>query len=227
MKIYLSSIHNHSIPDLLPLVSQERRQASLKYRFDDDKKRSLLAYVLLSYAIKKEGYDVHLPAAPVTDDNGKPHLYVETGEISFSLSHSGKYAVCAIADHPVGVDIEEIKDNRPDIARRFFNPKELKYISDAESFYRIWTLKEGYLKAVGLGMRLPLDSFIIDDLDPLTGKCVYLNENRSATGLSGLSHITEDGYALSVTCRTLPQEGIMSVCSFISDNSRLYDLAQK
>ena len=221
MKIYYSNIHDHSIADLLPLVSQDRRQASLKYRFDDDKKRSLLAHVLLSYALKKDGYDITLPAAPVTDANGKPHLYDKTGEIYFSLSHSGKYAVCAIADSPVGVDIEEIKENRPEIARRFFNPEELKYISDAESFYRIWTLKEGYLKAVGLGMRLPLDSFIINGLDPLTGKCIYLNENRSETGLSGLSHITEDGYALSVTCRSLPAGGLMSVCRFISDNSIL------
>ena len=217
MKIYYSNIHNHSIPDLLPLVSQDRRQKSLRYRFDDDKKRALLAHVLLSHAVREIGYCVAIPVEPVTDENGKPHLYDRGEEIHFSLSHSGQYAVCAVADSPIGVDIEQIKDNRPEIAGRFFNPDELKYIKDAESFYRIWTLKEGYLKAVGLGMKLPLDSFIICNLDPETGKCIYLNENRGETGLLGLSHITEDGYALSVTCKSLPTDGLLSVCSCITD----------
>ena len=134
--------------------------------------------------------------------------------------------MCAIADSPIGVDIEQIRENHHGIAERFFNRNELKYINDAESFYRIWTLKEGYLKAVGLGMRLPLDSFMISDPDPATGKCVYLNENGTETGFLGQSHITDDGYALSVTCRSLPPGGITSVLSFLSDISALNDLIQ-
>ena len=221
MKIFYSNIYNHSIPELLPLVSQDRRNTSLKYRFDDDKKRSLLAHILLSHAVMEAGYDIAIPVEPITDENGKPHLFHNNGEIHFSLSHSGQYAVCAIADSPIGVDIEQIRENRPEIAERFFNSAELKYINDAESFYRIWTLKEGYMKAVGLGMKLPLDSFIVSDLDPKTGKCIYLNENRSDTGLLGASHITDDAYALSVTCSSLPPDGLMSVCHYISDNSSI------
>lgn len=215
MKIYYSNIQNYRINELLPMVNPDRRQQSLKYRFDDDKKRSLLAHVLLSHAIRESGFDLALPAAPVTDEYGKPHLYGKEGELHFSLSHSGDYAVCAIADSPVGVDIEQIKKNDLRIAERFFNPGELQYVNDAESFYRIWTLKEGYLKAVGLGMRLPLDSFMISDHDPETGKCVYLNEDGTETGLLGLSHITDDKYALSVTCASLPENGITSVLYYV------------
>lgn len=221
MKIYYSSIQNHSIDDLLPLVSEDRRGRSLRYRFDGDKKRSLLAHVLLAHALRAGGYDIPLPVDPVTDANGKPHLYLNDKEIHFSLSHSGDYAVCALSDSPIGVDIEKIEAYKPEISDRFFHPNERKYVKDAESFYRIWTLKEGYLKAVGIGMKLPLESFFVSDLDKRPGACIYRNENGSETGFLGLSHMTDDGYALSVTCRTLPEGGLSSVTTFISDNSAL------
>lgn len=212
MKIYYSNINDHQIDELLPLVGEERRARSLRYRFDEDKKRSLLAHVLLNHALLEGGYDISLPACPVNDPNGKPRLYHKGEEIHFSLSHSGDYAVCAISDIPVGIDIEKIDTFKPEIANRFFNPSELKYVADAESFYRIWTLKEGYLKAVGMGLKLPLSSFIVSDLDTVSGACIYLNENGTETGLLGKSLITDDGYALAVTCAKLPPEDLISAC---------------
>lgn len=222
MKIYYSNINDYSIEELLPLVCKERRERSLKYRFDSDKKRSLLAHVLLNHALLKSRSQITLPAEPVTDTNGKPHLYDGEEEIRFSLSHSGDYAVCAISDIPIGVDIEKIEDYKPEIASRFFNKSELKYIKDADTFYRIWTLKESYIKTVGLGLKMPLDSFIVSDLDKVPGTCIYLNENGSDTGLRGSTIITEDRYALSLTCRTLPKDGLKSVLSHVRSLPQSY-----
>lgn len=103
-------------------------------------------------------------------ENGKPWL---TGEphpqkLEFNLAHSHELALCAIvANRVVGVDIEHMRpmENGPAIIQRFFSPAErVAFLSLPESerfaaFYRGWTRKEAYLKAVGTGLATELDSF--------------------------------------------------------------------
>ena len=100
---------------------------------------------------------------------------LDTGQpIEFSLSHSGQYAVVAVANgRAVGVDIEVC---RPDVdalklAQRFFAPGESQRIAQAHGeeqprmFYRYWTGKEAYLKGRGVGLSFGLDRFelLFDD----------------------------------------------------------------
>jgi 4'-phosphopantetheinyl transferase len=204
MKIYISDINDYTTEQLILLVHNERRDRSLKYRFEEDTKRSLLAHALLNHALKEEGIIADYPILPVTDERGKPHFYTDdsrTDEIYFSLSHSGRYSVCAIGEYEIGVDIEKIADFKDDISKRFFYPPELKYVHDSNSFYRIWTLKEGYLKAVGMGMALALDSFGVTDLDEETGRCNFVLSDGTLSDLHGCSMITDDGYALSAVSK--------------------------
>ena len=213
MKIYISDINDYTTEQLILLVHNERIQRSLRYRFEDDKKRSLLAHALLNHALKEEGIKADYPILPVTDEHGKPHFYTDNREkeIYFSLSHSGNYAVCAIGEDELGVDIEIIKDYKDSIANRFFAPSELQYVQDTEGFYRIWTLKEAYMKAVGLGMALALDSFAVTDLDTETGRCGFTPADGSKSDLVGFSMITDDGYALAVA---MSQRGRFSLTHF-------------
>ena len=106
------------------------------------------------------------------DEHGRPYL-PDHPEICFSLSHSGNRVMCAISEAGVGCDVEMIKETGPgsrNISRvaRCFTPAEQKLVlADPENFYRIWTLKESFLKLIGEGLRLPLSSFEIT-LDPLS-----------------------------------------------------------
>lgn len=91
----------------------------------------------------------------------------------FNLSHSGNYVLCSIADSAdktisLGCDLEEIKQVRMDVANRFFCASEFQKIvrqdtegARAELFYRYWVLKESFMKATRLGMKLGLDQFEI------------------------------------------------------------------
>jgi 4'-phosphopantetheinyl transferase len=99
------------------------------------------------------------------DANGKPYVL---GGPPFSLSHSGEIALIAIGESvPVGVDVEQIKANRPveRLIQRFFSPYERKALQSlsgeelVEAFYWCWAAKEAYLKALGIGLRRPLASF--------------------------------------------------------------------
>jgi 4'-phosphopantetheinyl transferase len=106
----------------------------------------------------------------VINAHGKPRIDPDLGAppLMFSLSHTRGAAIVAITQGAdVGADVER-GDRMVDAARlsrRFFSPEEdaalLKMTPDAlqEHFFHFWTLKESYIKARGLGLRLPLDSF--------------------------------------------------------------------
>jgi 4'-phosphopantetheinyl transferase len=109
-------------------------------------------------------------------------------DVRFSLSHAGERALLAVTSgRHVGIDIEQ---ERPldalELARRFFSAKEitaLQALAPAErasAFFRCWTRKEAFVKALGTGLRFPLDSFEVsvhDDPAPqLLRACTALPE---------------------------------------------------
>jgi 4'-phosphopantetheinyl transferase len=86
--------------------------------------------------------------------------------LHFNISHSGDYVVVAFSDCPVGIDIEKNKGNRLKVAQRFFTQQELNDLflfaeeqEQVDYFYQLWTLKESYMKAIGKGISMSLDSF--------------------------------------------------------------------
>ena len=96
-------------------------------------------------------------------------------EAVFNLSHSGQYVLCSIEDsrekshiQKIGCDIEMLGEMKEKIAKRFFCEKEASYITGrstkeekTQAFYRYWVLKESFMKATRLGMKLDMRSFEI------------------------------------------------------------------
>jgi 4'-phosphopantetheinyl transferase len=109
---------------------------------------------------------------------GKPFLPPDVASgLEFSLAHKpGCIAVAFARGAHIGVDIEAIETDRANrqIARRYFALKEVAQLAGidghdlAHRFYRFWTLKEAYIKARGLGLRLPLQDFFFSFDDPDT-----------------------------------------------------------
>ncbi len=98
------------------------------------------------------------PCSISRTEKGKP--YVETagagGEVHLSVSHSGPYFLCLIADRPVGVDVQQARNTGTDrISRRYFTGEEREYIErhGEDGFFRLWTRKEAYSKYTGLGLQ--------------------------------------------------------------------------
>lgn len=101
---------------------------------------------------------------------GKPVLAPEVHEAApqFSFSRSNQAALCAVSqDRIVGVDIEHIRplDQHEQIAERYFSPAEIEALASTptatrnRAFFSIWTRKEAYVKALGLGLSIPLKEF--------------------------------------------------------------------
>lgn len=89
---------------------------------------------------------------------GKPKLK-DHEDIHFNLSHSGRYVICAAGEVPVGIDIQKNTGNKEAVAKRFFSEREYASIAECRDkkeaerlFYRYWTLKESFIKAIGTGI---------------------------------------------------------------------------
>ena len=130
-------------------VSEKRAEKSMRYRFMIDKKISLIAYLLLVYAVKKE-YGIDKMPEMLTDKLGKP--YFKDSNLSFNLSHTRKGVMCSIYSNRVGCDIESIIQH-PILVQSIFSLKERNIISnDMKYFTKLWTLKEAYSKCMGFGL---------------------------------------------------------------------------
>jgi 4'-phosphopantetheinyl transferase len=90
--------------------------------------------------------------------------------LTFNLSHSHGLAVVAIVRaREIGVDVEKIRPEfaSEEVAERYFSSAEtdelrrLPVERRAEGFFRCWTRKEAYVKALGEGLRIPLDKFSV------------------------------------------------------------------
>lgn len=104
---------------------------------------------------------------------GRPHI-VEPAEfrhIRFNLSHTRGLVTCAFSTmHEIGVDIENATRELDfwDLASSCFAPREVDDMRSRPphelraTFFSYWTLKEAYIKARGMGLAIPLDSFWFD-----------------------------------------------------------------
>lgn len=143
-------------------LDASRRAKADRFRFGKDKRLSVAAGALLQYALQLE--NVREPSIEVAP-NGKPYLAGEE-KLYFNLSHSEGMVMCAIAEKEVGCDVEKkaVLDRR--LAEYVMTEYELDRIyglemdtEQQEMFFRLWTLKESYMKATGLGIRLEPKSF--------------------------------------------------------------------
>jgi len=98
---------------------------------------------------------------------GKPHL-AGGGDLELNLSHSSELAVVGFARGAgLGIDVERLRSmpRGLDIAERFFSAAERRALAALpeerreSSFFRCWTRKEAYLKAVGDGITVSLAGF--------------------------------------------------------------------
>jgi 4'-phosphopantetheinyl transferase len=103
----------------------------------------------------------------VYNDYGKPSLAGED-VLRFNMSHSHEIALVAVTRAAaVGVDVEHIRGDfaSEEIAKRFFSRLEVEVFGSlpaearVAAFFRCWTRKEAYIKAIGKGLSQPLDRF--------------------------------------------------------------------
>lgn len=151
-------------------LSPDETVRASRFHFERDRTafvaaRGILRYLLgmyLSYIPSKVQFS-YLP-------RGKPLLSpsAHPTPIEFNISHSRGLALLAFSlGSPVGIDVELIRSDfaNEQIAERYFTPEEVAELRSLpvtdrpEGFFRGWTRKEAYIKALGDGLQIPLGSF--------------------------------------------------------------------
>ncbi len=160
----------------LAVLSPGERLRYERFVFEDDGRDYALAHGLLRQVLSL--YD-RRPASSWCFDSVDGRKPVVAGRdrcpVSFNLSHTRGCVACAVAAGvPVGVDVERIDQatSTLEAAARYFSPCEVAHLGSLPDsigptrFVELWTLKEAYLKAIGMGLAHPLDTFGFDVAHP-------------------------------------------------------------
>ncbi|MDQ4023982.1 MAG: 4'-phosphopantetheinyl transferase superfamily protein [Actinomycetota bacterium] len=189
-----------ALRELRALLAPDEEERAARFRFDRDRDAFVatraalrcLAGSYLGLAPRK----VAFAYAP----KGKPW----TDGISFNVSHAGDVALAAFTRScRVGVDVEEMRPgvDLGALARRFFSPAENRALGVLENdafvtaFYRCWTRKEAFVKALGEGL-----SFDLDRVDVSVGADArLLSVDAAQAGGWWIADVSpRDGYAGAV-----------------------------
>jgi 4'-phosphopantetheinyl transferase len=135
--------------------------------------------------------------------HGKPYLK-DFPHIHYNVSHTEGMVICGFSEEEIGVDVERIRPFHDGILRKVLSDTERDFLESLEIkerpeyFFRIWTLKESYGKAVGCGIAMSLSSisFTLREKD---------NPICSIPGFSFLQQSVDEEYILSV-CRAGNEE---------------------
>ena len=139
----------------------------------EERTESVCGRLLLLYGLlcRKKGNELFM-AATLTEayhklkkqlvygSHGKPAL-LGSFTPHFNISHSGKYAVCALSEVPCGIDIQEKKELRNRrIFEKILSEKEQNEVllstDQVAAFYKYWARKESFLKLTGQGITVDL-----------------------------------------------------------------------
>ncbi len=171
------------------LLSDEERSQEKRFLFADDRRRYLVTRATIRTLLSRYVASI-TPAAWVftTNEYGRPRIANRNEEavgLCFNISHTQGLIAVGISWHrTLGVDVENLRVRKVSegVANRFFSASEAATLAAldpeqrAECFFEYWTFKESYIKALGMGLSVPLDRFSFDypddhtvriDIDPM------------------------------------------------------------
>ncbi len=169
----IENVEQITLSDVVPLfpcLSEARREKLASFRHEPSAVQSALAELLLRHALREEYGLNELPAIE-TGKKGKP-FFPDRPDIQFNLSHCKTAVTCALAEVPVGVDVQEHRTfcrdkqclSAPPIYRILSEP-ERAWVEAGETpaeqdrrFTAVWTCKEAYGKKTGDGFLYDLRS---------------------------------------------------------------------
>jgi len=122
------------------------------------------AHNLLRECLKVCGIDYIQDKTPVVrNEHGKPSLK-DYPEIHYNMSHADGITACMLSDSECGIDCENVRQYRPNVVKRVFSESEKILLENTPEnerdllFFRLWTLKEAYVKAIGTGISYPMNT---------------------------------------------------------------------
>jgi 4'-phosphopantetheinyl transferase len=150
------------------ILTSEERARVRRFRFDEHRHEHLVSHALVRVSLSR-----HRPVAPEAwrfriGAHGRPQIDPPCG-LSFNATNTPLLVACAVAeDSEVGVDAEPATraETILEVAGTVFATSEMEGLGAASPQHTralaLWTLKEAYIKARGMGLALPLRQIAFD-----------------------------------------------------------------
>lgn len=157
--VYITAIEPISdelFNQLLQTIDSIAREKICRLKRREDQIRSLIAHALTNMILAKQLKMDVSDLVFTVNEYGK--YGVAGNQRHFNISHAGQYAVFAIGQNSVGIDIEKRKDREYSLFKSVWSEEEkINYsLEDSQSFYWLWTAKESYIKYLGIGFQAGL-----------------------------------------------------------------------
>lgn len=127
-----------------------------------------LAHQLLEQVLEEQG--IFPPYSLQKGEHGKPFL-AQYPAVHINLSHCNKAVLCGVGGVPLGIDVEGQRPFRERVMQRVLMEEEQQAVLQAEQpawqFLRFWTLKESFVKALGIGISYPMRQISFSQLQPV------------------------------------------------------------
>lgn len=175
---------------------------------------------VIAHAIKRVSLGALINRAPIDvtlafGAHGKPMLNSAKHEapFHFSLSRSKGMVAFAIAPYTlIGVDIEHINLNidTDDLARSLLSAQERELLNNANAssrqdlLFQLWTAKEAYIKGIGLGLSVPLDSFFVEALGHFSRICDSISGRSLNWKTQSIQPTSKHFMSSAIDCRSAP-----------------------
>lgn len=161
------------------MLSPQEQQRADRYVHDRPRERFVFVRAALRRILADELQMDTRELQILEGAHGRPEL--ASLPLHFNVSHSQERAVIAISRTArLGVDIEALAPIERDLVERFFSPIEQAALTSLtgpewiRGFYRCWTRKEAFVKALGQGLSLPLEAFDVTiDETPRLLRCEF------------------------------------------------------
>lgn len=166
----MSEVDENKISEYLDFLTTDRRQKAIRYKNVNDKKLSIVAYLLLKYAMKAE-FGIIDEFEFAYGDKGKPY-FKDYPNIFFNFSHCKCGVACVLAEYEVGIDIQDIIPFDWNLAKRVCCNEEIEELllskDKKRGFCKIWTSKEAYFKMLGKGITMKISDVNTLDIPKFT-----------------------------------------------------------
>ncbi len=190
--------------DSLESIEIERAE-KFKYKNDRD------TYLIARYALRLIASH-HLDVNPSKlqigfGKYGKP-FFLNYPNFHFNLSHSREIILISMGRQPIGIDVEYCNDSIDylGIANSVFSKREITSLTSLntenlhDAFYRIWTKKEAYIKAIGMGLQAPLSEITMRPFDDGYHNLMSLHWNQEECNRWKVFNLDIEGQYMAALC---------------------------
>lgn len=208
----------------LRCVGKKKRDQLSRLNNQEDRVRGLLADLLVREILTQQWGIPWKQIRLAVNPFGKPFL--PRASVQFNVSHSGNWVVAAFDSETIGIDVQVMEPlDYGSLSEYFLTGYECRQIFEKEqsmqlgTFYRFWTGKESYVKAIGEGLSIDLKSFHLSMQDMTIVSRTAENDERWNVRFYDIS----PHYSLSVCSQStgFPHQPVLVVMENLIESARM------